>query len=248
MTDLSRSRTRRYALMASLILGLSLWIAPGAVAKYRPPQTPSAPKDTTRPNITRGGSCDSVGGTQSANLSSEIGLTPLAPLSHVGQTTSVRPTFVWFVVDRVPHRLEFRLFTRTGQPLYRAQLQSQPGIMSITLPPDQPGLAIGQSYVWQVVLVCNPNAPSMNVVATAKIAVVKPSATLQPQLAAAQTPQQRIDRYAESGLWYDALAEAQKSSRPAVLDLLNSLASSEAQSQKNWSDRLIQIQNSEQQR
>jgi hypothetical protein len=122
--------------------------------------------------------------------------------------------------------------------------------MQVSLPQNQPGLAIGQSYVWQVVLVCNPKAPSMNVVATANIAVVKPSAALQTQLAAAQTPQQRIDLYAESGLWYDALAEARKNpiDQAAILNLLDALASSEAQTQKEWSDRLIQIRNRERQR
>ncbi|MGV0028206.1 DUF928 domain-containing protein [Phormidesmis priestleyi] len=238
MTTLLRSRTR--VLIASFVFGLSLWIAPVAIAKYRPPKTPSAPREPGT-NTTRGGSCDSAGNVRS-NRSLEVGLTPLAPLSHVGQTSSQRPTFVWFVPDRQPYPLQFRLFTATGQRLYTTQMQSQPGIMQVSLPQNQPELAIGQSYVWQVVLVCNPNAPSMNVVATANIAVVKPSATLQMQLAAAQTAQQRIDLYAESGLWYDALAEAQKTSRPAVLDLLNSLTRSEAQFIKGWSDRLKQIE------
>jgi hypothetical protein len=76
---------------------------------------------------------------------------------------------------------------------------------------------------------------------------------LQTQLAAAQTPQQRIDLYAESGLWYDAIAEAHKASetsqsQAAVLELLDALVSSEAEPLKNWSDRLKQIRAIEQQR
>jgi Domain of Unknown Function (DUF928) len=240
MTHRLKRQTIYSAGIASLMLSVSLWIAPVALAKYRPPKKPSAPKETTT-NTTRGGSCES---------NSAAGLTALVPFSHVGQSSTQYPTFTWFVPDRASHLLQFRLFTSTGQPLYRTQMQSQSGMMQFSLPKTQPGLAIGRSYQWQVVLVCHPNVPSMNVVATADIQVVKPSSTLQTQLAAAQTPQQRIDLYAESGLWYDAIAEARKSpqNQSAVLELLDSLASSEAQPLKEWSDRLIQIQKIERQR
>jgi hypothetical protein len=104
-----------------------------------------------------------------------------------------------------------------------------------------------------VVLVCDPNVPSSNVVATAEIQVVAPAASLPTRLAAAQTPQQRIDLYAASGLWYDAIAEAHKASetsqsQAAVLELLDALVSWEAQPLKKWSDGLNQIRAIEQQR
>lgn len=240
MTHKLKRQIIHFAIVASLMLSCSLSMAPAAPAKYRPPKTPSAPKETTT-NATRGGSCES---------NSTTGLTALVPLSHVGQTSTQHPTFAWFVPDRTSRLLQFRLLTSTGRPLYKVQMQSQPGIMQFSLPQDQPGLALGQSYQWQVVLLCNPNVPAMNVVASAEIQVVKPSSTLQTQLSAAQTPQQRIDLYAESGLWHDAIAEARKNSQgqSAVLDLLDSLATSEAQPLRGWSDRLIQIQKIERQR
>jgi hypothetical protein len=239
MTHRLKRRTIYSTGIASLMLSVALWMTPAVLAKYRPPKKPSAPKDTMSGG-TRGG-CES---------NTSVGLTPLVPFSHVGQTSSQHPTFTWFVPDRTPHLLQFRLFTSTGQPLYRTQMPSQSGIMQFTLPQDQSGLAIGQSYRWQVVLVCNPNVSSMNIVSAAEIQVVQPSSALQTQLAAAQTPQQRIDLYAESGLWYDALAEARKNSQnqSAVSELLDSLASSEAQPLPKWSDRLIQIQKIERQR
>ena len=260
--SLNRQTQRRgSALVAGLLLG-SLWLAPVALAEYSPskkpsapvitatnttryipPKTPSAPKATTT-NTTRRGSCES---------NSTTGLTALVPFSHVGQTSSQHPTFTWFVPDRTPRLLEFRLFTGTGQLLYKTQMQSQPGIMSISLPLNRPALAIGQLYQWQVVLICEPNVPTKNVVMKAEIQVVKPDAWLQTQLDAASTPQQRIDLYAESGLWYDAIREALKASgtssnQPAVLELLDALATSEAQPLKEWSDRLTQIQTIERQR
>jgi Domain of Unknown Function (DUF928) len=229
--------------IASLILSVSLWIPTVALAKYTPPKKPSAPKETGT-NTTRGGSCEA---------NSAAALTALVPFSHVGETISGHPTFTWFVPDRTSRPLQFRLFTRSGQALYRTEMQSQPGIMSVALPSNLPQLSIGQSYKWQVVLVCDRNVPSRNVVAAAEIQVVQPAASLQTQLAAAPTPQQRIDLYAGAGLWYDAIAEARKASETSqnqtpVLELLDSLANSEAQPLKEWSDRLRQIRAIEQQR
>jgi hypothetical protein len=243
MTHGLKRRTIYSAGIASLILSVSLWIPIAALAKYTPPKNPSKPKETGT-NTTRGGSCEA---------NSSVGLTPLVPFSHVGQTISGHPTFTWFVPDRTSRPLQLRLFSRSGQALYKTEMESQPGIMSVALPSNGPQLSIGQSYQWQVVLVCDRNVPSRNVVATAEIQVVEAAAPLQAQLAAAPTPQQRIDLYAEAGLWYDAIAEARKASetsqnQAAVLELLDALAGSEAQPLKEWSDRLKQIRAIEQQR
>ena len=251
MTHKLKRRTVYSAGIASLMLSVLFWSAPVALAEYTPPQKPSRPKETGT-NTTRGDSCE-------ANSSAR--LTALVPFSHVGQTISGHPTFTWFVPDSPPSPLQFWLLTRTGELLYRTEIQSQPGIMSISLPSNLPQLSIGQSYQWQVALVCDPNELSSNLVAAAEIQVVQPAASLQSQLAAAQTPQQRIDLYAESGLWYDALAEARKASetsqnQAAVIELLDALASSEldalasseAEPLKDWSDRLKQIRAIEQQR
>ena len=238
-----KRQTSYSAVITSLILSVSFWIAPVGLAQYTPPKKPSAPKETGT-NTTRGGSCEA---------NSAAVLTALVPFSHVGETISGHPTFTWFVPDRTSRPLQFRLFTRTGQLLYKTDMESQPGIMSVALPPNLPQLSIGQSYQWQVVLICDRMLPSRNVVATAEIQVVQPAASLQTQLGAASTPQQRIDLYAESGLWYDAIAEARKASgtsqnQAAVLELLDALAGSEAQPLKDWSDRLRQIRAIEQQR
>lgn len=222
----------RYLRVISLSLSLSLMVAPLAWAGYKPPKTPSAPKQPGS-NITRSGSC-------SPNATGE--LTALAPFSHVGQTTTTHPTFAWFVPDQASYPLEFRLFLNQ-QRLYRTEMQSQSGIMQFTLPPTENGLTVGQNYTWQVVLVCNPNSPSANIVAMAEIGVVKASSELQRKLATLQNSQQRADLYAKQGLWFDALASALKepANQPIVLTLLDSLANVEAQQLKAWGDRLQQV-------
>jgi hypothetical protein len=225
------------------VLALSLWVGmmPIAMAKYRPPRRPSAPRSTGT-NTTRG----------DCNSNSNNGLTALVPYSHVGQTSSGHPTFAWFVPNLAPAKLQFRLFRDNGQPVYKADLPSQPGIMQVSLPPSIPKLAVGSVYRWQVVLVCDVAVASRSYITTAEIQVVEPTSTLQTQLAATQGPQQRVDLYAEAGLWYDALAEAIKASyvdqnSSIVWQLFNELVQSESQAPKEWSDRLKQIQTLERQ-
>ncbi|MBW4491249.1 MAG: DUF928 domain-containing protein [Trichocoleus desertorum ATA4-8-CV12] len=209
-------------------LGLGFWLtlAPVALAQYVPPKKASAPR-TTSTTITRG---DAPGQ-----------LAALVPYSHMGLTTAKRPTFAWYVPDRESYPLEFHLFRLNGQPLYKTQMQSQPGVMQFSLPAEQPELAPG-GYIWQVMMQCDCSAP---VAVSAAMQVVQPSPELERQLTAEPNAQKRANFYAENGLWYDALAVALKNvgtpeNQPILLDLLNSLSATEAQILKQWSDRLLQ--------
>jgi hypothetical protein len=81
--------------------------------------------------------------------------------------------------------------------------------MSYTLPSGSPGLTVGQKYVWEVILVCNPNSPSQSLVTGATINIVEQPAEIVTKLN--NTSQAngitKADIYAQAGLWYDALAE-----------------------------------------
>lgn len=223
----------RSLLMISLSLSLSLIATSLAWAGYTPPKTPSAPKRSGT-NITRSGSCSSNSTGQ---------LTPLAPLSHVGQTTSTHPTLAWFVPDQTSYPLEVRIF-HNQQRLYRTEMQSQPGIMYVSLPQNQSVLTPGQRYTWQVVLICDPNSPSLSVVAMAEMEVVQADLELQRQLAKVQKLQERVALYADRGLWFDALTEALKAPANSAIaaNLLQSLAQVEAQQMQEWSNQLKQVE------
>jgi Domain of Unknown Function (DUF928) len=206
-------------------------IAP-ALAAYKPPTKPSAPsRGTTITTGTRNSCFD------------ELGVTPLAPQTHVGQTTASHPTFAWFVppAAKSSPAIEFRLFTATGQRLYKASYPHQTGLMQATLPLAQPGLEIGQRYYWQVVVTCETATATVTTTEIERIALAPDLATA---LAAAQPPQQ-VQLYAVAGLWYDALAAAGPvtNSRPSasLLNLLDDLAQAEADSAPDWSKRLRDI-------
>ncbi|HLP91403.1 MAG TPA: DUF928 domain-containing protein [Nostocaceae cyanobacterium] len=189
-----------------------------ARAEYKPPRGQRPP--TTRTTTTGGrGGCETNG---------EISLQLLAPQNHVGQTTSTHPTFAWFVPDSKPLPMEFRLYkynlNREPQIQQQVQMQSQYGIMTLTLPKNKPGLEVGKRYLWQVIILCNPNQPANDLFAMAEIEVVK----MPKRVFLVRNSRTNINILAAAGLWYDALGEALRlGQKDVIYSLLNDLAALE---------------------
>ncbi len=196
--------------LTSCLLCLSLVITNSALAEYqKPPNTENDAPDSRSTSIS--GIRGSSGGCRGMETTS---LTAIAPYTHIGQTNSTHPTFVWFVPDRQSYPVELQLSEYSpqsangkGNTIFKVRLQSSPGIMSYSLPKDQLGLSSGQKYVWQVAILCNPNRPSEDLVFSAEIIVVDTPMSLQKQLTTVSDSLAKAKLYAEVGLWYDALAE-----------------------------------------
>lgn len=243
-------RILRQPIACGLLVCCWLIQAPGAIAGYQPPANPSAPKGSTTTTGVRGACTNGL----------TFGITALAPHSHVGQTASTHPTFAWYVQDTQPYEMRFQLYRLAGmqqprQQVYEMQMQTQPGIMQLTLPKDQAGLTIGERYEWQVVMICDPNRPSQSAVAKAELEVATLPAALKSAIAAANRDISQL--YAEAGFWYDALAASLQSgstTRQTTLALLQDLAELEAQTVQAIPDaeqsaaRLQKIVATEQQR
>ena len=175
-----------------------LLTATTAVAEYKKPDKASSPDaDTTTSTATRGGCLNS----------DNTFLTAIAPYSHVGQTISTHPTFAWFIPDSEYFPLEFHLEEDTGnsqlKTVYKQELTSKPGIMSLTLPQDLPGLSAEKKYRWKVVMRCTRYQA---VVTMAEVEVVTSPSQLKTALNNTSGTSRLVDLYAETGLWYDALA------------------------------------------
>ena len=192
--------------LTSCLLCLSLGIKYAALAEYQKPDTQNdAPEgEETTITGTRGlGSC-----SQAATTS----FTALAPYGHTGKSANTHPTFAWHVPDADTYPIQFRLYEYTasegkGKAIAKTTLSSTPGIMTYTLPSDSPGLTAGQKYIWQVILVCNPNSPSQSLVVGTGIDIVDRPSEIVAQLSNTEDPIAKADIYAEAGLWYDALGE-----------------------------------------
>jgi len=145
------------------------------------------------------------GGTRGTNESLPM-ISLLAP-DHVGFTLQEQPVLFWFTPTN--HNLSYE-FTLIGDnadaPLIEAKLASpaRGGVQQIRLADYKAKLVPGERYLWSVALVMDPDEPSANVVAKGAIERVTRDKLEQPlsgDITKADTPR----RYAEAGVWYDAL-------------------------------------------
>lgn len=215
-------------LVTSCTLSLAMIITPAALAAYTPgTQKPVPPGRKSDTGTTRG--CSGGG----------MPLTVLASRNYVGRTISRYPTFAWFVPpDSASKPMKFIIYewVSGGKPkeVRRLSLQSSAGIMKVfPFAENEPGLQPGKEYSWQVVIHCDPDNPSGDLVSEASIEVVGMLAPVQNKLNKAVNSAEKANIYAEAGLWYNALDEALKLATASKLGevgstLLNDLAQSEA--------------------
>lgn len=209
--------------LLSLCLAVTLTgaIATPSLADYVPPSNPSPP-DSPFSTGTRG--CKS-------------GVTLLVPFTHVGQTTSSHPTFAWFLPKELKGTsVEFRLFDINWHPVdipKAEQPSAAVGLMRFSLPADLPPLTVGKRYHWQIALDYDSEGTRCQSVAEAEIDVVGVNPV--PKLGSTIPVRQKPRTAAESGLWYDALAQALGRSKtsidqPSTAKLLTDLVNAERKS------------------
>ena len=146
----------------------------------------------------------------------------LTPNDHVGLTVSERPTFSWYVSALPSTPMQFALVEPgVAQPILVKQLRvNKTGIVQLKLPTNISGLSVGKTYRWTVSLVCNAKRPSVNIYVRSWIARV-PNHVDELQLLATASSEttresnsdrlrQRAIAYAQSGIWYDAIAAISK--------------------------------------
>jgi len=124
----------------------------------------------------------------------------------------------------------------SGKPkeVRKLSLQSVSGIMKLSpFSQNDSGLQQGKEYLWQVVIQWDLDNPSSDLVSEANIEVVSAPASMQSKLSRAVNSVEKVNIYAEAGLWYDALGEALKLAETSKLGkvgsaLLSDLVKSEA--------------------
>lgn len=138
-------------------------------------------------------------------------LAALAP-HPTGPTVHEQPALFWFVSTAVTEPIEFSL-TDEDEKVIRPLLETriappvQPGVHQIRLAGSEVRLELGKQYKWSVAVLCDPEHPSNDIVATGAI--------------------ERAERPGEAGLWYDevmAISE-QIQSAPSDMNLRKKRAS-----------------------
>ena len=208
---------KNYSWLTCCWLAVSIVFASGAIAEYKKPKTTSAPDSaTTTSTATRGGCIN--------RENNNLDLTAIAPYSHVGQTVSTHPTFAWFVPDSESFPLEFSLeeYTADSQlkTVYSQELDSKPGMMSLSLPQNSPDLTVGKKYRWKVVMRCTRYKA---IVTMAEIEVVAPTPELQTASSNVSDLSRLVDVYSSNSLWYNALEATFDAADSRQIDLQNKL-------------------------
>ena len=174
-----------------------------APVMYKPPR-----KGTPAPGSRRGG------GSRGTNKSVPV-ISLLAP-DHVGLTLQEQPVLFWFTPTKQNNPVEFTLIKENADvPVVETKLPptAQPGLQQIRLSDYKVKLSPGERYQWSVALILDAEEGSANIVAMGAIERIEPGKLEQPlptNLSKAEAPK----RYAEAGIWYDAVM--------AISDLIQS--------------------------
>jgi hypothetical protein len=154
----------------------------------------------------------------------------LAP-EHVGWTLQEQPVLYWFTPTKQDRSFSFE-FTLIGDnaetPVVETKLSppSQAGLQQIRLSDYKVKLSPGQGYLWSVSLIVDAEERSANIVAKGGIERINRGEIAGPlptNMSDADAPA----RYAEAGIWYDAVMAISDriQSSPADKDLRQQRAS-----------------------
>ncbi|NMF61128.1 DUF928 domain-containing protein [Pseudanabaena yagii] len=134
-------------------------------------------------------------------------LIPLLPTSKFGITYSSNPKFYAYIPKTSAVAVVFTLENQDGQGIAqkRLELTNTPSIVSTQF--DQP-LEIGKDYKWLVSVVCVADDPE-DTFSEGIVRRVKPNLALVGKLEKASDIE-RVELYAKSGIWYEALANLAK--------------------------------------
>ncbi len=147
-------------------------------------------------------------------------ITALIPKTNWGNTLSERPKF-WFHIPHEQGRLTLIIKDKdTGNIVAREnyQISKGGGIMGFPMPKNLPALEVNRTYLYRVYFSCNPN---IQVSLTGIQGIVKRVAmneNLKNKLTSTTTIKEKINLYANEGLWYEALTALIESRRSKPLN------------------------------
>lgn len=128
----------------------------------------------------------------------------LAP-DHVGLSKQVQPVLYWYLSKPTNYRIEFTLVdSRAIAPVIETVLPPphEAGIHAIRLTDFGIRLEPGMTYRWFVSVIRDPNASSRDIVAGG---VLEHVTMVEALYLTEAVYGDEVHRYAEAGLWYDAI-------------------------------------------
>ncbi|BBD58281.1 hypothetical protein NIES2109_10540 [Nostoc sp. HK-01] len=179
---------------------------------FNPPKPPADPPPGGRVlGGAKRGSCPQV----KQDLTALVPFTQEPPsVTNVWSlTTSAHPTFWFYVPYSQTANLPamFVLQDQQSKDLYKQPiaLPNHPGIISVSLPANTPGLAVNQQYRWFLTFACETQEDSPPIYVEGVIQRVKLSREITQELQTA-TPLQQFAIYAQNGIWHEAITTLAK--------------------------------------
>jgi hypothetical protein len=133
-------------------------------------------------------------------------LSVLAP-DHTGLTTKEQPSLFWFISSQTSLPVELTIVDPNAtQPLLETRIASpvQRGVHRLRLAEHGVKLATGVAYQWSVAVIPDPTRRSRDILASGTIERVEATGELVQKLAGVRG-EDLVWRYAQAGIWYDAL-------------------------------------------
>ena len=165
-----------------------------------------------RPSRRRTGGLSRSGAVDGSCSGEPISVTTLLPKNNESQlsekeqieiesTIAARPTFFIYISQTPAQEAEFVIQNEQGDEIVRQTfaLPGTPGIVKISVPPDQQALEVGELYHWSLGIICNPNESAEDVVVDGWV-----QRLAQPQLEADSW--RRLEYYANNDIWMDTVS------------------------------------------
>lgn len=147
-------------------------------------------------------------GVRGACLPPNQSLTVLIPENQVTLTTSLYPTFFFYLPETKAQEALFILYDENEREIYRSifSIKEMSGLLKLSIPDavTSPKLAPGKNYYWQFSMFCDPQNPSLDPFVDGWVQRVPLTQDISNNLARA-SDSEKVDIYAAAGIWQDAL-------------------------------------------
>lgn len=137
-------------------------------------------------------------------LSQSQHLTAIVPKSNIGLTTTGHPILFFYIPQTSAPMLELVVRGEDQEPAIKQSYKPSGKAGLVGIPLTATSLEIGKEYRWFFSVVCNPKERAQDQVVEGAIKRIP----LQPQLATKlqnATMQERLNLYANAGIWQDTL-------------------------------------------
>jgi hypothetical protein len=147
-------------------------------------------------------------GVRGACLPPHESLTVLIPENQVTLTTSLYPTFFFYLPATKAQEALFILYDENDREIYRSifTIKEMSGLLKLTIPDGitSPKLESGKNYYWQFSMLCDPKNASLDPYVDGWVQRVTLTEDISNNLARA-SDSEKVDIYATAGIWQDAL-------------------------------------------